>query len=89
MEDREIEIAEQVPASKKLGAAEAEKLIREAETVHVAKGKKLEVFAGGEATEEIVTKLLRSTGNLRAPTIKTGDQLLVGFNEATYTEVFG
>jgi arsenate reductase-like glutaredoxin family protein len=87
LEDRGIEIVEQVSASKKLGEAEAEKLIQEAETVHVAKGKKLEVLAGGEATPEIVSRLLGATGNLRAPTIKAGKQLLVGFNEETYSKV--
>ena len=89
MEDRGIEIVEQVSASKKLGQAEAEKLIKEATTVYVAKGKKLDVFTGGEAKPEIVNKMLGSTGNLRAPTIKVGEQLLVGFNEETYTEVLG
>jgi arsenate reductase-like glutaredoxin family protein len=55
----------------------------------VAKGKKLEVFAGGKATEELVKKMLGATGNLRAPTIVAGDQLLVGFNEETYREILG
>jgi arsenate reductase-like glutaredoxin family protein len=89
LEDRDIEIGEQVSASKKLGEAEASKLIREAETIHVAKGKKLEVLTGGQVSQEVVAKLLGATGNLRAPTIKTGSQLLVGFNEETYREVLG
>jgi arsenate reductase-like glutaredoxin family protein len=55
----------------------------------VAKGRKLEVLTGGEVSQETVAKLLGATGNLRAPTIKTGDQLLVGFNEETYSEVLG
>jgi hypothetical protein len=33
--------------------------------------------------------MVGSTGNLRAPTIKFGDTLLVGFNEERYGEVFG
>ena len=89
MEDRGIEIAEQVPASRKLGEADATELIREATTIHVAKGKKLEVLAGGAASQEIVARLLGSTGNLRAPLVKVGQQLIVGFNEETYREILG
>lgn len=82
-------MVEQVPASRKLGEERARELIRDAATIHVAKGKKLDVFEGGQAAEEFVSKLLGATGNLRAPTIVAGDQLLVGFNEATYREVLG
>jgi hypothetical protein len=89
LEDTGIEVAEEVSASRKLGENEARKLIRGAATVHIAKGKKLEVFAGGKATKELVAKMLGSTGNLRAPTIKAGDRLLVGFNEETYRDVLG
>ena len=84
-----IEIAEQVPASRKLGEERARLLIQGAAKVHVAKGKKLEVFDGGTADEELVTKMLGATGNLRAPAIVAGDQLLIGFDEAVYREVLG
>ena len=84
-----IEVAEQVSASKKLGAAEARELIVAVKTISISKGRKLDHFEGGRATDEIVTKMLGTTGNLRAPTIKAGDQLLVGFNEETYREVLG
>ena len=33
--------------------------------------------------------LLGPTGNLRAPTLRTGRILLVGFDEATYRQVLG
>jgi arsenate reductase-like glutaredoxin family protein len=33
--------------------------------------------------------MLGATGNLRAPTIRAGKKLLVGFNEDVYREVFG
>jgi hypothetical protein len=84
-----IEILEQVSASKKLGADEARELIVAAATVHITKGKKLDVFDGGKATDEIVTKMLGTTGNLRAPTVKAGDQLLVGYNEEIFQKVLG
>ena len=76
-------------ASAKLGASEARKLIRDAGKIYITKGKKLDEFAGGKATKEIVEKMLGATGNLRAPTIRVGKKLLVGFNEDVYGRVFG
>jgi len=64
----------------------ARELIREAKKIYIAKGKKLEEFEGGSAKKEIVEKMLGSTGNLRAPTVKVGSTLLVGFNEETYSK---
>ena len=78
-----------VSASKKFGEARARELITEAKTIHIAKGKKLDVFEGGQATEEIVEKMLGSTGNLRAPAMTFGDQLIVGFHEETYRKLLG
>jgi hypothetical protein len=76
-----IRVAERVPASRKLGAAEARSLIREASEIYVAKGRKLEHFSGGTPGAEIVGKLLGATGNLRSPTLRIGRKLVVGFNE--------
>jgi arsenate reductase-like glutaredoxin family protein len=89
LEDNAIGIAEQVPASRKLGAAEARRLIEEADEIWISKGRKVEAYGGGVATDEIVDKMLGSTGNLRAPTITAGGRLLVGFNEDVYLEVLG
>ena len=83
------EIVGQVPASRKLGEERARELILGAVKIYVAKGKKLEVFVRGESIDDIVEKMLGATGNLRAPTVKVGDQLLVGFNEQTFREVLG
>jgi arsenate reductase-like glutaredoxin family protein len=83
------EIVEQVPASRKLGEETARELAAGAAAIHIAKGRKLEVFDPGAATAEVVGKMLGSTGNLRAPTVVAGDQLLVGFNEDTYRRILG
>ena len=54
----------------------------------VAKGKKTTDFlVDGESSEEAVNAMLGPTGNLRAPTLRVGDTLLVGFNEERYQEV--
>jgi len=41
---------------------------------------------GGKASPEVVEAMLGPTGNLRAPTIRRGKTVLVGFNEESYTE---
>lgn len=78
---------EQVPASRKLGEDRARELIAAADTIHIAKGRKLEVFTKSDAADDFVTKMLGSTGNLRAPTVVVGRTILVGFNEEIYGEV--
>jgi len=88
MEECGIEIKETVPASRKLGEDKARELVLAAAKITIAKGKKVDVFKSGDATDEIVNKMLGTTGNLRAPTIVVGDRLVVGFNEDAYWEVF-
>ena len=83
-------MAETVPASRKLQRGDAVALLESATTAHVAKGRKLQQFTGADRlTDEAVTAMLGTTGNLRAPTLRVGDTLLVGFNETVYAEVFG
>ena len=89
MEANSVRATEKISASKKLGAAEARVLIREASKIYIAKGRSLEEFPGGKVSDELVEKMLGSTGNLRAPTIRVGKILLVGFNAETYRRVFG
>ena len=55
----------------------------------VAKGKKVSEFAGGKAGKDVVEAMLGPTGNLRAPIIRAGKTVLVGFNEEVFDKVFG
>jgi hypothetical protein len=56
----------------------------------VAKGKKVTEFKpGGKAAANLVDAMLGPTGNLRAPTIRAGKTVLVGYNEEVFAEVFG
>ena len=48
-----------------LPASEARKLIRDAGKIYIAKGKRLDEFAGGKATKEIVEKMLGANGQPR------------------------
>jgi hypothetical protein len=55
--------------------------------IHVARGKKVVTFDMKNAAPDdatLLAHLLGPTGNLRAPTIKQGQTLYVGFSEQTY-----
>jgi len=56
--------------------------------VIVAKGKKVSEFAGGRASKDVVDAMLGPTGNLRAPTIRRGKTVVVGFNEEAFEKAF-
>ena len=53
----------------------------------VAKGKKLAEFEPkGRASADVVDAMLGPTGNLRAPTLRAGKTVLVGFNEDVFSD---
>lgn len=80
--------ADVVPASRKLGRDDAAALAGQASTVIVAKGKKVSEFKiKGTPGDEVVDAMLGPTGNLRAPTLRAGKTVLVGFDEAQYKKV--
>jgi hypothetical protein len=76
-----LEAEEVVPASRKLGKGDAARLAKEASRIIVAKGKKVDVFEGGKADKTVVSAMLGPTGNLRAPVVRAGKTILVGFDE--------
>ena len=84
MDARGVEVDQVVAASRKLGRAEARALIEGASRVIVAKGRKVTEFPGGRATKEAVGALLGPTGNLRAPTVRVGTTILVGFDQESF-----
>ena len=43
---------------------------------------------GGKAPKEVVEAMLGPTGNLRAPCLKVGKTVIVGFNDDVYADVF-
>ncbi len=84
--------AEVVDATRKrIGRAEALALARTADRVVAGRGKKVVVFDMKEAPPDdaLAAVLLGPSGNLKAPTLRVGRTLLVGFSEAAYREVFG
>ena len=88
MDANGIDPKEEVPASRKLARKDAASMAKQASLVVVAKGKKVSEFKpGGKAGKDVVDAMLGPTGNLRAPTIRSGKTLLVGFNEDVYSDV--
>ena len=89
MEANGLKPEDKVPATKKLGRADAERLAKGSSRLIVAKGKKVAEFEVGEQTSAAaIDAMLGPTGNLRAPTVRAGTTLVVGFNEEHYSEVF-
>ena len=89
MEARSIDIKETVLASKKLNAADCPEVTAAATTLIAMKGKKVESFDLKEGlSDEAKAAMLGPTGNLRAPTLKIGKTVLVGFNDAVFEEHF-
>ena len=86
MDAHRIEPAETVSAAKKLGKSAAVELVKQAAKVIVTKGKTVQQHAGGAPGAALVAALLGPTGNLRAPALRVGKTLLVGFSEEVYRE---
>jgi hypothetical protein len=67
-------------------------LAKSAEKVVVARGKKVVTFDMKKSPPDddtLASYLLGPSGNLKAPTLRMGKMLLVGFGEQAYRDVFG
>jgi len=72
-----------------MGDDEAWDLLKDADSITVAKGKKVVTLAKGAITKEDVLKhVMGPSGNLRAPTFKDGKRYLIGFHEEEYKDWF-
>jgi arsenate reductase-like glutaredoxin family protein len=73
------------------GRDEALKLAHSVGRVIAARGKKVVVFDmtnDPPDDDTLAAHLLGPSGNLKAPTLRMGDTLLVGFGEEAYRQVF-
>jgi hypothetical protein len=73
-----------------VGRAGALALVRDVDEIYAAKGKRvvhLDLRRERPDAATLARVLLGPTGNLRAPTLRRGRTLLVGFDEATYAKV--
>jgi arsenate reductase-like glutaredoxin family protein len=66
--------------------AEVRSLLKEVETVLIAKGKKV---VEAKAADTRVDDLRGPTGNFRAPLVRVGKKLLVGFNPEALRTLVG
>ena len=72
--------------------ADAVRLARECRRLVVSRGaKSVTVDLGKErpSDEDLAALLLGPSGNLRAPTVRSGSVLFVGFSEHAYETAFG
>jgi arsenate reductase-like glutaredoxin family protein len=93
LEQNDLTVGTKVDAAKdKRGRDAALALAKSVAKVVVGKGKKVVVI---DMTKELPDDdtlsalLLGPTGNLKAPTLRKGNTLLVGFSETAYRQVFG
>jgi arsenate reductase-like glutaredoxin family protein len=66
--------------------------LKDVDELYVAKGKKIvhvDLKREKPPRAELLGLLLGPTGNLRAPTLRRGRKLIVGFDEATYKQLLG
>jgi arsenate reductase-like glutaredoxin family protein len=93
LETNAVPVADVADAGKdRRGRDAALALARSAQRVVTAKGKKIVVFDMKREPpddETLLAHILGPTGNLKAPTLRRGSTLLVGFNEDAYREVLG
>jgi hypothetical protein len=86
-----VEVASTGDASKeRRGRDQALALVKAADRVMVARGKKVTSFdmkSNPPDDETLLLHLLGPTGNLRAPTLRRGKTLLVGFSDEAYRQV--
>jgi arsenate reductase-like glutaredoxin family protein len=86
-----VPTAQQVDAKKStMSERDALGLLDQVDEVYAAKGKQvvhLDLRREKPDRETLRKLLLGPTGNLRAPTLRVGKTLIVGFDEATYRKL--
>ena len=90
LETNGLEVGSRTDASKeRKGPDEALALARSAAKVVVGRGKKVVTFdmrKDPPDDETLLAHILGPTGNLKAPALRKGNTLLVGFSEEAYRE---
>jgi arsenate reductase-like glutaredoxin family protein len=93
LEARKIEPTELVDARKvRLSEGDALKLAGSMEQLYATKGTKLihlDLHKDKPTDETLLSLLIGPSGNLRAPTLRVGKTLLVGFSQQAYEKVLG
>lgn len=72
--------------------ADALTLLENVNKLHVAKGKRVTVVdlkKERPTDDELIKLMVGPTGNLRAPTLRIGKNLIVGFHQGIYDGLLG
>ncbi len=93
LDANEIDVSELVDCKKNPKAgSEALEILKDVDKVYSVIGKTVRVVELNDtrpADSELLKLLLGPTGNLRAPTIKFDDTVVVGFENDTYSNLLG
>jgi arsenate reductase-like glutaredoxin family protein len=93
LERKDLTANDTVDARKQaIGRKEALELASSVDEIYAAKGTKVvhvDMRKQSPGKDELAALLLGPTGNLRAPTLRRGRKLMVGFNEDAYRRFFG
>ena len=85
LEDKQVSPEDVVDAKKeKIDEKAAWALLKDAASIAIAKGKKVQTFTPADGKEQILKHAMGPSGNLRAPTYKVKDQFVIGFNADFY-----
>ena len=90
-DNKGIEITEAVEARKqKIEGEDAWNILAATDKLIVGRGKKFQTFNPKSDDKEAILKVcLGRTGNLRAPTLKLENRIVVGFNDDMYAQFVG
>lgn len=93
LESEAIPVTTQVNAKQTILAdAEALEFANQADEIYATKGTKvvhINLKTERPGDEALLKLLIGPSGKLRAPTLRVGKTLLVGFDDETYRKVFG
>ena len=73
----------------RIGKGDLKKVLKGVTKITIAKGKKITSFDLGKEDvkqADLAAAMLGPTGNLRAPTLKRGKKMMVGFHADEYEE---
>ena len=92
LSQHKIASAKAVSDAKKerIDVKEALKLARSADMIYATKGSKIITFdmkKDKPADTDLAAVLIGPSGNLRAPTLRLGKTMLVGFDKEVYTQI--
>jgi len=76
----------------RIGPEDALKLTQEVSEVIAAKGKKVvryNLAKDKPSREDLLAIMIGPSGNLRAPTLRKGKKLIIGFEAEAYNELLG